>query len=166
MAVLKYWDVGTSAYVAVTGVPGPAGPQGPPGIGINQVAGVIGADFNVTTAMQTFLSTGSLAVGLWMVTFTGQGYMPLGQNSSLTVQVVIGTAAGSFSGPTGTQILWGAAGQIAANTYPLSFTCFANITAPGALALQAIGVGGSSGYLRRGVVGGAIGTGYVAIQIA
>jgi microcystin-dependent protein len=34
MATLKYWDAGTSQYVALAAAIGPAGPQGPQGVGV------------------------------------------------------------------------------------------------------------------------------------
>lgn len=124
-----------------------------------EAAGHLATTYNTTTSLATFLSTSSLTAGKWRVTLNAQVNISAGDN----IQIVggLGTATGTLEGTLSAEIAPGSGsfdGQV-------TLTFVVNVTAPGTIAFQAQGTGGSTVDATGTVYAGANATGWTAVQV-
>lgn len=102
------------------------------------VSGELGTDFTVTGSNQTLLPIPSLAIGNWVINFSGLVQIESsGGFADVGVQTAGGTAHATFTGASGSTLQSPTAGFIG----PLSFSCVANVTVAGTMSLEVVGGG-------------------------
>ncbi len=114
---------------------------------------------NVTllaATLTTVITTPSLAIGTWLLTFTGL-FDSLTAGATLTAEVAAGTATATFSGPSNEVIDL----AVASTDYVTTYTCIATITAAGTIVFEA-----SCSSAGTALANGGVSTGYTAVMIA
>lgn len=120
---------------------------------LNTAAGTLGTNYTTSGAGGTFLTTASLAVGTWLVNFTG--VIGGGATASATYQVFNGSATVTFTGATS-----GQAATPSSLDQSVSLSFLATVTGAGTLTFQASTVTQDVTFIAGGA------TGYVAIKVA
>jgi hypothetical protein len=155
---------GTNGFV-LTGQSGDAGGMAWQYPTLTQVSGSLASNYNVTTSLATFLTTGSLAAGTWLVSLEATPF--LGDTSgsqNIQFEAVTGTATATFAGATSTEV----SNDIASN-YSAVLNFIATVTVAGTLVFQAIAnntVGTPQVCSTTPTNGYAKATGYTAVRIA
>lgn len=127
------------------------------GVSLTNDSATISANVSLAAnTLTTVITTPSLAIGTWLLTFTGM-FQSNTAGATLTAQVAAGTATASFSGPSYEQMLL----TVASTGYPVTYTCIATITAAGTIAFQATCTDAGNALAISGSS-----TGYVAVKIA
>jgi hypothetical protein len=132
-----------------------------PGITGTFHAGHLSSNYTLTTSLATFLTTASLGIGTWLVSF-GSLVLPGTGGAVVEIEAVAGTATATFEGQTSNSSI-GSIGESA----PLSF--IATVTVAGTLTFQAIATtvtGTPTIYATSFTNSYARATGYTALQIA
>ena len=117
------------------------------------VTGFLVNTYQITNQYETFLTTGTLEVGTWTITFTGLvDISPTSGEGSVIIGIAEDTATAEFYGPTSCQLVSTTnASDIGAS---ISFTCIAQVTTEGGVPpalissdLIGIGNGTVTGYV-------------------
>ena len=128
---------------------------------ITNVSGVLGAPVALTVAntVYTVLTTPSLATGIWLLTVTASMHDSGGSGGVCEVELVVGSATATFSGPVV------AGNSPYYNQATVSFTCVVTVTVTGTLTIQ--GKSSNTGQLVANVseTFGTNATGYTAVKI-
>jgi hypothetical protein len=131
-------------------------------LALNFAAGTIGSNVSlgVNTATKV-MDTASLAVGIWLVSFSGEGTSSV--NGAIEAHIAVNSATATFQGPTAS----GADDTASAIGVAVKFTCVATVTVAGTLQIIAEGSSGTGSTMlaasRAFSVAGV--TGYTAVRI-
>jgi hypothetical protein len=104
--------------------------------GSSPLAGHLAADYAVTAALATFMTTGVLAIGVWDLAVIVAGTIPAVALQTLEVEILAGTATATFDG--------GCAGEsenvagTALAVVHLALAPTVTVTAAGTLVIQAV----------------------------
>jgi hypothetical protein len=122
-------------------------------------AGALAVAYTVTTTPTTFLTTASLAIGTWLVIFTGTVSLNNNvTNAFTTVSVLAGTATATFAGPA-EGVFQNSPGSNT-DTGVIALSCIVTVTAAGTLVFEAVGTAASA------LIAATPATGYTAVRIA
>jgi hypothetical protein len=130
------------------------------------VAGVLATLYPCTGSFATFLTTASLAVGIWQIDFTGMVDISPGTTTSWAdIIIAEGTAVATFNGPTATGAYTSlSAGNITNDSPAVKISCQAVVTVAGTLIFRATGI--TADILASTLGGNTPGaTGYTATRI-
>lgn len=112
--------------------------------GLSTLAGTLANNYTTTATVTTFMTTGVLAVGTWLVSMTALCNMGVAAAATTVVDIatVAGTATCTFGGPTSGEIRNDAASSINdAVNGQINYTTIVTVTSPGTIAFKAVGVG-------------------------
>ena len=132
----------TGPASVVTGPTGPQGTVGPTGATptLPYQAGTLGSPYTPTSTLTTFLTTASLGVGTWLISFSGTVGYSVTTGTLAEIVINTGTATATFVGPQSVSSESYFGGTISYNSnVNVAFTCVAVVTVAGTLVFQAIG---------------------------
>lgn len=128
--------------------------------------GVLAADVVlVNGGMTDVLVTNNLAIGTWLITFTGNVQSTNANQADAVLRVVAGTATLTVDGPDGVETTLSAAGASNYRQCP-SFTIIAVITVAGTVKMQGQNFGTGATTVRAADSPVVHATGYTAVRIA
>lgn len=131
-----------------------------PAVSLTSAAGHLTSDYTVTGSLATFLSTASLAVGTWLVSFNGIVQI-LSSSTAVEIEALVGTATATFDGASSTEVF-----PTSTAVIPAGFSFIATVTVAGTLSFQA--VGNTSNKINASTPTSTLvhATGYTAVRIA
>jgi hypothetical protein len=122
----------TGGTVTVSNGTGPVVNLEVPYPALTDAAGSLALDYDITTALATYLTTASLAAGTWLI-MHGAYVNYLDATAALEFQANEGTATATFDGQNATEI----ASATATLLVPMSLAFRATITVAGTIVFQA-----------------------------
>jgi hypothetical protein len=142
------------------GITGNTGATPTPAVGLTTAGGVLGADYTSTAGVVgTIMSTSSLAVGLWLVSFYTIVAMTAGQ---IAIALANGTATATAAGATTTENVTTGTTDVA-----MSLTVLVTVTVAGTLSFTTYSTLSAATYKKLGAVfTSQPATGYTAVRFA
>lgn len=144
------------------------------GLTLASLSGTLAAPYTTTAAVTTFMTTGILGVGTWLLTVKALCNLGVAGASQAVVDIatVAGTATCTFAGPTSGEIRNDAASSVNnAVVGEICYTTVVTVTSPGTVAFQAIAVGANKPVIAiaspsDGVSPFVNSTGWTAVQLS